>query len=99
MPCGSAVVIRTAVQVAGVVAVPAVEGEHVTALPSTVVPLKNCTVLDMAGPLLAVEVTVAVRITLVPTDADGALEMSVVLVACVPLVTVILPAGDGPTEL
>ena len=99
MPCGSAVVIRTAVQVAGVVRVPAVEGEQVTALPTKLVPLKNCTVLVIAGPLLMVDLTVAVRVMLVPADADGALEMSYVVVAWPPVVTVMLPAADGPTEL
>ena len=81
VPCGSDVVLRVAVHVAGVVGVPAVDGEQAAALPSKLVPLKNCTVLVMAGPLFAPEVTVAVSVTLLSTASDGALEMRAVVVA------------------
>lgn len=99
VPCGSELVIRMAEQVAAVVAVPAVEGVQAIAAPNGVDPLKNCTVLPMATPLLTVEATVAVSLTLEPAVAEVVLEASEVVVACPPPVTVIELAADGPMAL
>ena len=99
VPWGSELVIRMAEQVAGVVAVPEVDGVQATEEPSAVVPLKNCTVLPMTTPLLTVDVTVAVSLTVEPTVVEVVLDASVVVVVWVPPVTVIVPAADGPIEL
>jgi hypothetical protein len=59
------VVISVAVQVPGVVLVPAV-GVHVAAVPSAVVPFMNWTVPVGPAALLLVPVTLAVSVTLPP---------------------------------
>src|SRR6476620_10572740 len=97
-PAGNDVVVRLAAHLAGVPAVPAV-GVHVTALPRNVVPLKNCTVLVIPGPLFTPEVTTAASVTLAPRLIAAGVGVTTVVVAWVPPVTVTVAAADGPMLL
>jgi hypothetical protein len=89
----ASVVIRVAVHVPGVEAVPAV-GMQVAAVPNAVVPFMNCTVPVGPAPLLVVPVTFAVKVTVPPDAIDVALGVTTVVVACVPLVTVTVMAAE-----
>jgi hypothetical protein len=89
----ASVVIRVAVHVPGVEAVPAA-GMQVAAVPSAVVPFMNCTVPVGPATLLVVPVTFAVKVTLPPDAIDVALGVTTVVVACVPPVTVTVIAAD-----
>ena len=81
--CDKAVV-SVALQLPGVVLVPAV-GMHVAAvLPSGVEPLRNWTVPVGPAPLLPVPVTVAVRVTMPPEATEVALDVTTVDVTVVP---------------
>jgi hypothetical protein len=87
------VVIRVAVQVPGVEAVPAV-GMQVAAVPRAVVPFMNCTVPVGPARLFVVPVTFAVKVTLPPDAIEVALGVTTVVVICVPPVTVTVIAAD-----
>ena len=90
------VVIRVAVQVPGLVLVPAVGGQ-VAGEPSAVVPFINCTVPVGPGALL-VPVTLAVSVTLPPDMMEVELDEAVVVVACLPAVTVTVMAEEAEAE-
>lgn len=76
-------VVNVALQVPGVVLVPAV-GVHVAGVPSAAVPFMNCTVPVTPAPLFPVPVTVAVKVTLPPEAIVVTLGITVVVVATVP---------------
>src|SRR5271168_1307690 len=89
----ASVVIRVAVHVPGVEAVPAV-GMQVAAVPRAVVPFMNSTVPVGPAAALVVPVTFAVKVTLPPEAIEVTLGVSTVVVAWVPLVTVTLMAAE-----
>jgi hypothetical protein len=77
------VVISVAVQVPGVVPLPAV-GAHAAGVPSAAVPFMNCTVPVGPGPPLVVPVTLAVSVTLPPEATVATLDVTTAVVAWVP---------------
>lgn len=87
------VVIKVAVHVPGLVAVPAV-GAQVAAVPNAEVPFMNCTVPLGPGAPVVVPVTTAVRVTLPPDATLVALGVTTVVVTCVPAPAVTVTAGD-----
>jgi hypothetical protein len=88
------VVINVAVQVPGVVLVPAV-GVQVAAVPRLLAPFLNCTV--PVGPaLFMAPVTVAVKVTLPPEAMDVTLAFTAIVVDCAPAFTVTVTALEGP---
>jgi hypothetical protein len=89
----ASVVIRVAVHVPGVEAVPAV-GVQVAAAPNAVVPFMNCTVPVGPAALLVVPVTFAVKVIVPPDAIDVALGVTTVVVGCVPAVAVTVIAAE-----
>ena len=89
----ASVVIKVAVHVPGVEAVPAV-GMQVAGVPSAAVPFMNCTVPVGPAAALVVPVTTAVKVTLPPDAIEVALGVTTVVVTCVPPVTVTATAAD-----
>jgi hypothetical protein len=87
------VVISVAVQVPGVVLVPAV-GVQVAGVPRAVVPFMKVTVPVGPAALLLVPVTFAVSVTLPPELMLVALDVTTVVVTWVPAAAVTVIAGE-----